>query len=87
MKSIHEYLFSEHLFNEHLLKTKTISSHNYSYTPQTRTQLYDILKKLIQHGETDLNCIDVSNIKDMSFLFKDLNSNLKNGIKIHTIQN
>ena len=39
------------------------------YTPKTKLELTEIIKKLINSGETNLNCIDVSKIDDMKSLF------------------
>lgn len=64
MKTLPQYI------NEWLIKKKInkVAKH-YEYTPQTKEELQSILKELIEKDETDFNCIDVSNITDMSYLF------------------
>ena len=46
---------------------------NYKYFPKTKEELQDIIKKRIEQegNEVDLNDIDVSKIKDMSYLFEE----------------
>ena len=40
------------------------------YFPQTKEELQDIIKQLLDSGETNLNCIDISNnITNMTYLF------------------
>ena len=40
------------------------------YVPQTKEELQDIIKQLLDSGETNLNCIDISNnIINMTYLF------------------
>ena len=49
----------------------------YKYFPKTKLELTELLKKLINSGEINLNCIDTSAITDMSYLFGAFN-NIKN---------
>ena len=67
MKSISEYI------QEKLIIKKS----KYNYFPKTKEELQDIIKKRIKQegNEVDLNDIDVSNITDMSYLFKFSNFN------------
>ena len=67
MKSLKNYI------QEKLIIKK---SSNYKYFPQTKEELQDIIKKRIktEGNEVDLNDIDVSQITDMSNLFKNLYS-------------
>ena len=52
------------------LKNKSYSSKTeILYTPKTKLELTEIIKKLINSGETNLNCIDVSKIENMNSLF------------------
>ena len=62
MKSINTYI------NESLKLGKS----RYKYHPQTKEELQEIILKRIKEegNEVDLNDIDVSNITDMSDLFK-----------------
>ena len=39
------------------------------YTPKTKLELTELLNKLLNSGETNLNCIDVSKIENMNSLF------------------
>ena len=40
------------------------------YVPQTKEELQDVIKQLLDSGETNLNCIDISNnITNMTYLF------------------
>ena len=59
---------------EYLIKKKLDKVHNkeYEYKPETRRELVKTIKDLLDKGETNLNCIDVSNIHDMSWLFSSI---------------
>ena len=61
---------------QYLIERLIIKKSNYKYFPETKEELYEIIKQCIeQEGpEVDLNDIDVSNITDVSKLF----SNSKN---------
>ena len=62
--------------NEYLIKKKIDKAKdNYKYHPQTKEELIDNIKELFNKGETNLNCIDTSNITDMSRLFFGLKLN------------
>ena len=72
MKSLKSYI------QEKLIIKK---SNNYKYSPETKGELREIIDKRIKDdgSEIDLNDIDVSNIKDMSYLFSgeiDFNGNI-----------
>ena len=75
MKSISEYI-QEKL----IIKKRKIV--DYKYFPKTKKELQDIITRRIEQegNEVDLNDIDVSNITDMSGLFKgtDFNGNISN---------
>ena len=75
MKSLKSYI-QEKL----VIKKSKVASYN--YFPETKKELKTIiLKRIREEGkEVDLNDIDVSNITDMSRLFKDLdfNGNISN---------
>ena len=64
-----------HYIQEKLVIKK--KSNNYNYFPQTKEELRDIILKRIKDegNEVNLNDIDVSNITDMSVLFKGTNFN------------
>ena len=44
-----------------------------AYTPKNEIELKDIVKQLYNKGCTDFNCIDISNITNLSNAFKGLN--------------
>ena len=52
-------------------------SNKYKYFPQTKDELKEIIKQRIKDegNEVDLNDIDVSNITDMSSLFRNISFN------------
>ena len=63
MKSLTQYI------NEWLIKKKVDKVRGeYKYHPQTKNQLINNINEILKQGKTDLNCIDVSNITDMSRL-------------------
>ena len=68
MKSLVQYL------EEKLIIKK---GNNYKYSPETKEELKDIIKRRIKEegNEVDLNDIDVSNITYMSSLFSETNFN------------
>ena len=48
----------------------------YEYHPTNRYELRNNIEDLLRKGQTNLNGIDVSEIKDMSWLFSDINMRL-----------
>ena len=67
MKHLNKYI-TEYIIKKKLDKPIN-SEDNYDYYPKTKMQLLDNIEELFDRGETDLNCIDTSEIKDMSHLF------------------
>ena len=67
MKQINQYI-TEYIIKKKLDKPINSEDH-YEYYPKTKMQLLDNIEELFDRGETDLNCIDTSEIKDMSHLF------------------
>ena len=65
-----------HYIQEKLIIKKNKST-NYKYFPQTKEELKEIIENRIKDegNRVDLNDIDVSNITDMSRLFRDTNFN------------
>ena len=58
--------------NEYLIKKKVdkVRGKIYEYAPKTKHELINVIRELVfEKGETNLNCIDTSNITDMSDLF------------------
>ena len=54
-----------------------MTKEQYKYFPKERGELRNLIKQRIKKegNEVDLNDIDVSNINDMSYLFKNLDFN------------
>ena len=65
-----------HYIQEKLIIKKNKSA-NYNYFPESKEELQNIIKQRIKDegNEVDLNDIDVSNITDMSGLFKEIDFN------------
>ena len=61
------------LITEYIIKKKLDKPINseYKYHPQTKEELIENIKELLDKEETDFNCIDTSAITDMSNLFSD----------------
>ena len=81
MKHLNQY--KNHSFNlkalplyitEYIIKKKLDkpidSEDHYKYFPETKEELIKNIKELIQNNIYDFNCIDTSEITDMSYLFK-----------------
>ena len=70
MKHLNTYI-TEYIIKKKL--DKPIDSENhYKYCPKTKEELENICIDLIDNGNVDLNCIDVSNITDMQELFSNI---------------
>ena len=67
MKHINQFI-TEYIIKKKL--DKPINS-EYKYHPQTKEELIENIKELLDQEETDFNCIDTSEITDMSNLFSD----------------
>ena len=68
MISLKSYIAEKQNF---LINTKLKNNVNskIEHTPKSKDELIDIIGNLFAKGITDLNCIDTSNITDMSSLF------------------
>ena len=67
MKHINQFI-TEYIIKKKLDKAIDSEDH-YEYFPKTKYELIEILNKLIKNNIYDFNCIDTSNITDMSHLF------------------
>ena len=67
MKNLNQYI-TEYIIKKKLDKPID-SEHNYDYYPKTKDELIENLNELISKDIYDFNCIDTSNITDMSHLF------------------
>ena len=72
MKHLNQFI-TEYIVKKKL--DKFINS-GYTYFPKTRSELVKNIKYLLSKGETNLNCIDTSEITDMSHLFDSNNTNI-----------
>ena len=73
MKHLNTYI-TEYIVNKKLDKPIDSEDH-YNYYPKTKDELINIIKTLLDKGETNLNYIDISKITDMSNLFDSGNYN------------
>ena len=74
MKHLNNYI-TEYIIKKKLDKP-IYSGTSILYTPKNNGELIDLIIKLLKDGETNLNCIDVSNIKVMQNLFDYVNNDV-----------
>ena len=74
MKHLNTYI-TEYIIKKKLVKP-IYSGTSILYTPKNNGELADLIIKLLNDDETNLNCIDVSNIKVMQNLFDYVNDNV-----------
>ena len=74
MKHLNNYI-TEYIIKKKLDKP-IYSGTSILYTPKNNGELTDLIIKLLNDDETNLNCIDVSNIKVMQNLFDYVNDNV-----------
>ena len=67
MKQLNTYI-TEYIIKKKLDKPIDSEDH-YEYFPKTKDELIKIIRELFSKGETNLNCIDTSEIIDMASLF------------------
>ena len=70
MKHLNTYI-TEYIIKKKLDKPID-SEHNYKYFPKTKEELTENIEELLNRDIYDFNCIDTSEITDMSYLFKNL---------------
>ena len=70
MKHLNTYI-TEYIIKKKL-DTPIDSEDHYEYYPKTKDELIHNIKELIKQDIYDFNCIDTSEITDMSYLFDDL---------------
>ena len=68
MKHLNTYI-TEYIVKKKLDKFVDSEDH-VTYFPKTKKELIENIKELLNTGETNLNCIDTSEITDMSHLFE-----------------
>ena len=67
MKHLNQFI-TEYIIKKKLDKPIDSEDH-YEYHPENKKQLIRNISELFKKGETNLNCIDTSNVTDMSNLF------------------
>ena len=76
MKQLNQYI-TEYIIKKKLDKPIDSEDH-YDYYPETKEELVNIIKTLLDKGETNLNCIDTSKITDMGRLLSDISESRNN---------
>ena len=70
MKILNQYI-TEYIIKKKLDEPIDSEDHyHYDYYPETKKELIKNIKELVKKGISDFNCINTSNITDMSELFK-----------------
>ena len=81
MKQINQFI-TEYIIKKKLDKAIDSEDH-YKYIAKTKPELVYIIKQLIEQDIYDFNCIDTSEITDMSYLFDDFkNVNIKENFDV-----
>ncbi|MBO5003831.1 MAG: BspA family leucine-rich repeat surface protein [Clostridia bacterium] len=57
---------------------KKIDQNVYKYFPKDKKELQEVIIQLLKSNQYDLNCIDVSNIRDFGYLFYNVRTSLHN---------
>ena len=73
MKHLNQFI-TEYIVKKKLDKPIDSEDH-YEYYPKTKQELIYQIKQLIEQNIYDFNCIDTSEITDMSDLFRDIDIN------------
>ena len=68
------FIIAQQKINTYIIEKLKIKKSSYNYFPESKEELKDLLKQLIEErgNEGNFNDIDVSNITDMSYLFDDM---------------
>ena len=74
MKNLKDIIEGQNFLDNKKLKNR---QDKYEYHPTTKGELQDIIIELLKKGQTNLNCIDVSEITDMWGLFNGINKKFK----------
>ena len=81
MKNLNQFI-TEYIIKKKLEKPIDSEDH-YKYVVNTKPELVYRIKQLIEQDIYDFNCIDTSEITDMSFLFDDFrNVNIKENFDV-----
>ena len=73
MKHLNQFI-TEYIVKKKLDKPIDSEDH-YDYYPKSKEELIENIKELLNNKIYDFNCIDTSEITDMSYLFDDININ------------
>ena len=73
MKHLNQFI-TEYIVKKKLDKPIDSEDH-YDYYPKSKEELIKNIKELLNNKIYDFNCIDTSEITDMSYLFDDININ------------
>ena len=76
MRHLNQFI-TEYIIKKKLDKPINSEDH-YEFFPKTREELFKNIKELINNNRYNFNCIDTSEITDMSYLFKDLGDKIEN---------
>ena len=85
MKHLNQFI-TEYIVKKKLDKFVD-SEHNYEYFPKTKEELIENIKELISKRKYNFNCIDTSDITDMSQLFDTLKIRKKIDISNWNVRN
>ena len=83
MKNLKEYIIE----GQNFLVNRKLNNRQdkYEYHPEDKAELIDIIFNLLKKNITDLNCIDVSKIKNLSWVFFTVENIFKNVITVKDI--
>ena len=76
MRHLNQFI-TEYIIKKKLDKPIDSEDH-YEFFPKTKEELFKNIKELINNNRYNFNCINTSEITDMSYLFKDLGDKIEN---------